>query len=80
MRNIKLIAAVAAVALILAGIAGWANSNNHAFEAKASTPAATQLDTFTIMVNAKNLPNQEFEDFSVVFSSPLANGQTSITP
>jgi predicted negative regulator of RcsB-dependent stress response len=79
MRNIKLIAAVAAVALILGGIAGWANSNNHAFEAKAST-AAAQLDTFTIMVNAKNLPNQEFEDFSVVFSSPLANGQTSITP
>jgi hypothetical protein len=79
MRKTTLFAGVAAGALILAGIAGWANSNR-ALGAKAFTPIEAQLDTFPMMVNARNLPSQEFEDFSLVFSSPLADGRSSIMP
>jgi hypothetical protein len=33
-----------------------------------------------MMLNAKNLPSQEFEDFSLVFPSPVTHGRTSVTP
>jgi hypothetical protein len=69
----------AAAALILAGVGGWTNSATGALESKAAAPII-QVDTLQMMVNAKDLPIQEFEDFSVVFSSPLADGRTSITP
>ena len=80
MRKTKLWAAIAAAAFMVVGIAGWVNSNNRAFEAKASTPIETSsLDAFEMMRTAKNLPNQEFEDFSLVFSS-RSHGQPSLTP
>jgi hypothetical protein len=60
-------AGIAAGALILAGIAGWANPNNRSLEAKASTSVEAQIDT------------EEFQDFSLVFSSPAAAGRNSIT-
>ena len=41
---------------------------------------AAQLDAFQMMLNAKNLPSQEFEDFSLVFPSPVTHGRTSVTP
>jgi hypothetical protein len=70
MPKTKLCAAIAAAAVMVVGIAGWVNSNDHAFEAKASTPLeASSLDAFEMMRTAKNLPNQEFEDLSLVFSS-----------
>jgi hypothetical protein len=65
MRKTKVFAAAA---LILAGIAGWANSNNRALEAKATIATkAVQLDPGRMMVNAKYLPSHQFEDFSLVF-------------
>jgi hypothetical protein len=60
-------AAIAAGMLIFVGILGWASSNNLPVEAKVSTSTAPQIDTFTIMSNAKNLPAEGFQDFSLVF-------------
>ena len=80
MRKTKLWAAIAAAAFMVVGIAGWVNSSNRAFEAKASTPIeASSLDASEMMRSAKNLPNQEFEDFSLVFSS-RSHVQPSVTP
>jgi hypothetical protein len=67
MRKTRVFAAAAA-ALILAGIAGWANSNNRALEAKASIATkAAQIDPGRMMGYAKHLPGQQFEDFFLVF-------------
>jgi hypothetical protein len=66
---------------MLVGNAGWANSDKRALEAQASTPIeAAQLDAFQMMLNAKNLPSEEFEDFSLVFASPVTHGRASVTP
>ena len=81
MRKTKLWAAIATGILMLVGIAGWANSDKRALEAQASTPiGAVSLDVFQMMLNARNLPNQEFEDFSVVFSSTGTHERTSVAP
>jgi hypothetical protein len=45
-----------ATALILAGIAAWASPSHSAVKA-AIGPA--QIDPFSLMANAKNLPSQE---------------------
>jgi hypothetical protein len=75
MRKTTFWTAIAAGALMLVGIA-WANSDKRALEAQASTPIdAAQLDAFQMMLNAKNLPSEEFEDFSLVFSSPVTHAQ-----
>jgi hypothetical protein len=57
--------AVAAVALILAGVGGWV---------VASTPRATaaaapteQIDIMQLTVNAKGMPTQHFQDMTFVF-------------
>jgi hypothetical protein len=81
MRKTTFWAAISTGALMLVGIAGWANSDKRALEAQASTPIeAAQLDAFQMMLNAKNLPSEEFEDFSLVFPSPVTHGRTSVTP
>jgi hypothetical protein len=59
--------AVAAGALILAGFAGWAIPSNHPLQAKASAAIEARIDPFSIMVSAKDLPNEELHDFSLVF-------------
>jgi len=64
-------AAIAAGALILAGVAGWVYPSHRPLEAKASTSIEAKIDTFSIMSTAKGLPTEEFEDFSLVFSSPV---------
>ena len=63
-------AAVAVGALILAGFAGWAIPSNRPLQAKASSAIEPRMDPFSMMVNAKDLPTEEFQDFSLVFSSP----------
>ena len=60
----------AAGALILAGIAGWATANNRPL-AMASPAIEAQIDTFKMTTSAKDLPTEEFQDFSVVFLSPV---------
>ena len=72
MRKITF-AAIAAGALILAGVAGWVYPSHRPLEAKASTSIEAKIDTFSIMSTAKGLPTEEFEDFSLVFSSPVAD-------
>ena len=66
-------AAIAAGALILAGIAGWATPSNRPLQAKASTSIKDQIDTFSMMTSARDLPTDEFQDFSFVFSAPVAD-------
>ena len=80
MRKTTLWAAIAAGVLMLGGLVGWANSDKRALEAQASTQIEAELDAFQMMLNAKNLPSQEFEDFSLVFPSPVTHGRTSVTP
>jgi len=63
-------AAIAAGALILAGIAGWAYPSHRTLEAEASTSIEAKIDPFSLMSTAKDLPAEEFEDFSLVFLSP----------
>jgi hypothetical protein len=71
MRKTRFWAAIAAGALILAGIAGWVYPSHRPLEAKASTSNEAKIDAFSIMSTAKDLPTEELEDFSLVFSSPV---------
>jgi|SRR6516162_1193666 hypothetical protein len=73
-------ATVAAGALIFAGIAGWITSNSRPLEAEASTAIEAQIDTFSMMASTKDLPTGEFQDFSFVFSAPVAEGRSSLAP
>ena len=74
MRKTTFWAAIVAGALMFVGVAVWANSDKRALEAQASTPIEA-VDAFQMMLNAKNLPSEEFEDFSLVFSSPVTHPQ-----
>jgi hypothetical protein len=56
--------AVAAAALTLAVVGGWASSTTQV----RATKAAVQIDPFQAMVNAKNLPTSHYADFSMVFN------------
>jgi hypothetical protein len=81
MRKTTFLAAIAAGGLILVSVAGWVGSDKRALEAQASSPIETaQLDSFQMMLNAANLPSQDFEDFSLVFPSPATNGRAQLTP
>jgi hypothetical protein len=39
-------------------------------QANASTAIEVQIDTFSMMVTAKDLPVEAFQDFTLVFTSP----------
>jgi hypothetical protein len=58
----KLFAASVAT-LIIACVAGWAVSDT---QARVATPTV-QIDPFTLMTSAKQLPTQHFADYSFVF-------------
>jgi len=60
-------AAVVAGALILSGFVGWAIPSNRPLQAKASVAIELRMDPFSMMVSAKDLPNEEFRDVSLVF-------------
>jgi hypothetical protein len=72
-------AAIAASALTLAAIAGWTTGSNRPLEAKASAIEG-QIDTFSMMASGRNLPTEEFRDFSLVFSAPSVEGRSLPTP
>ena len=55
---------ITAAALILAGLEGWLASTTNANVAR---PAAAQIDPMQAMINAKNLPIQHYDDYSLVF-------------
>ena len=69
MRSAIFWAAIAAGVLMQAGIVAWASSHKSALEAQAFTQIEN-VHPFQMMLNAKKLPNGEFEDFSFVFPSP----------
>jgi hypothetical protein len=56
--------AASAAALIVACIAGWAVSDT---QARIATPTTVQIDPFTMMTSAKQLPTEHFADYSFVF-------------
>jgi hypothetical protein len=51
-----------AAALILAGVAAWPVSDT-----QARAPGTVQIDPFTMMTTAKQLPTEHFADYSLVF-------------
>ena len=63
MRKIGLL--TAAAALVVAGIAGWASTNS---QARVATFTGADVDPLQIMLNGKDLPQQHFEDLSVIFN------------
>ena len=63
MSETRLIA-VSAAALILACLAGWAGSDT---QARVAAPATVQIDPFTMMTGARQLPAEHFADYSFVF-------------
>jgi hypothetical protein len=52
-----------AAALILAGVAGWPVSDT-----QARAPGMVQIDPFTMMTSATQLPSEHFADYSFVFN------------
>jgi hypothetical protein len=68
MRKTNVFAVVAAGALILAGLGGWASSTAQLHATKAAAPIRVQIDPFQAMVNANGLPTAHSHDFSVVFN------------
>jgi hypothetical protein len=64
MRNVKLFAAAAAGALILAGVVVWTASSTEAF---VPAPKLSQVDPLKIMTSAKDLPTQTYDDRTFVF-------------
>jgi hypothetical protein len=65
MRKIALFAVSAAV--ILAGIGAWAASTT---KARVIAPIGVEaaIDPFQLMMNSKELPVEEFTDYSFVFN------------
>jgi hypothetical protein len=62
-QDLKVLAAAGATALIVACVGGWVISDTQA----RATPATVQIDPFTLMTSAKQLPTQHFADYSFVF-------------
>jgi hypothetical protein len=60
MRKISLFGV--ATTMILAGIAAWASSSHSAVKAAIGPP---QIDPFSLMAKAKNLPSQESLDLKM---------------
>jgi hypothetical protein len=56
---------------------GWVISSNRPLQAKASIASEPQIDIFSTMATAKDLPTDEFQDFTFVFPSP---GPKTIDP
>ena len=73
--------AASAAALIVACVAGWAVANPQAYlvadysfftvseaQAHVAAPATVQIDPFTMMTGAKQMPAEHFADYSFVFN------------
>jgi len=63
MRKISLFAVAAA--LILAGFGSWAVSTT---QARVENPVGPGIDTFQLMMNARDLPTEHWVDYSLVFN------------
>jgi hypothetical protein len=58
LRKTRFWAAIGVAALLLLGVAGWANTNANTRNLEALGP---RMDPFQIMLNAKDLPTQELD-------------------
>jgi hypothetical protein len=58
------LAAASAAALIVACVGGWMISDT---QARVAAPATVQVDPFTMMTGAKQMPTEHFADYSFVF-------------
>ena len=58
---------IAAAILVLAGIVGWASTPSTHARVVNAPAIAVQIDTLQLMRHAKNLPVEEFEDYSLIF-------------
>jgi hypothetical protein len=58
LRKTRFWAAIAVAALLLLGVAGWANTNADTTNLEALGP---RMDPFQMMLNAKDLPTQELD-------------------
>jgi hypothetical protein len=69
MRTTNLFA-VAAAALIIAGIGKWASSTIHARGTSAVIPISVPMDPFNFkaMSNATDLPTSQYDDYSLIFN------------
>jgi hypothetical protein len=63
MRKTKVFAVAAAV--IATGLGVWAASTT---DARVALPMGDGIEAFHLMMNAKDLPTAEFEDYTFVFS------------
>jgi hypothetical protein len=61
-QDLKVLAAASAAALIVACVGGWMISDTQA------RVASVQIDPFTMMTGAKQLPAEHFADYSFVFN------------
>src|SRR5262245_3167073 len=62
MRKISL---VAAIALMLAGVGGWATSTT---QARIDVPAGAQINPLQITMGVRHLPVAHYDDYSLVFN------------
>ena len=62
MRKISL---VAAIALMLAGVAAWATSTT---QARIDVPADAQINPLQMRMGARHLPVAHYDDYSLVFN------------
>ena len=69
MRKTTFWAAIVAGALMFVGVADRLIQTSARLKLRLP-PQLKPVDAFQMMLNAKNLPSQEFEDFSLVFPSP----------
>ena len=71
MRKIKWFAAAVSAALTLAGVAGWVSSTTQAridASVNSRTDASVRTDPFQMMIDATDLPTEQYVDYSVVFN------------
>jgi hypothetical protein len=61
----KTLFAVSTVALMVAFVAGWVIPNTQARVVQATS---VQVDTFQTMTGAKQLPSEQFADYSFIFN------------
>jgi hypothetical protein len=54
----------AAAALILAGVGGWVASTP---QASVAAPAGVRVDPLQMMITAKDMPTQHFQDLTFIF-------------
>jgi hypothetical protein len=67
-----------AIAVLWIGLSLRQQRSDRSIEVRVTSIEA-QIDTFRMMASTKDLPAEEFQDFSLVFLAPVAQDQSSLT-